>query len=449
MYEEKPRAIFCRYAVPDMADVVFGTLCVLVNAVFISLRLDLPSMAAAAMSLPLLEGIVILSIAVATGVGAQVGRCLTRGKRREAARVFSRALAVTMMASILIIVLGNVLFLRLAMPRSTTPEACVMAVEYTRYIVSFAPFFIFSALLGIRARIIGRVRLTVAARIAGLVAHIALDLIFLYRLDLGIAGAALGMAFGQVCTAIILLAGCFPRKTSLAPEKTYPRLIYIGRAPKEGFVAFAIGAFAILVSYLGSRFFIRTGYGEPGLAASLVLNSLAFVVSMAFLGAANGLRPVFGYLAAVGSRKRPLALLRFSAAACSGIGALCFLFFIMGAGCLFHTFILDDPAFLKFLCEKGLPYCCGLVIAGYNILSLSYWASTHSAKKALVILTLRTLLCPAVLTAMLPLMPGREAIWLFAPVSEALTFIGVMAAFKGIGKEERRLKFRKQLTDKP
>ena len=69
MYEGKPHTLFAKYAVPQMIGLLFNSVYMIVDGVFIGNRLGRDAMAAAAVSVPLVEILIALSMAVATGAG--------------------------------------------------------------------------------------------------------------------------------------------------------------------------------------------------------------------------------------------------------------------------------------------------------------------------------------------------------------------------------------------
>lgn len=59
-----------KYAVPQMIGLLFNSVYMIVDGVFIGNRLGRDAMAAAAVSVPLVEILIALSMAVATGAGS-------------------------------------------------------------------------------------------------------------------------------------------------------------------------------------------------------------------------------------------------------------------------------------------------------------------------------------------------------------------------------------------
>ncbi len=78
MYEGKPRTLFARYAIPQMIGLLFNSVYMIVDGVFIGHRLGTAPMAAAAVSVPLIEILIALSMAVASGAGVLISGHLGR-----------------------------------------------------------------------------------------------------------------------------------------------------------------------------------------------------------------------------------------------------------------------------------------------------------------------------------------------------------------------------------
>lgn len=92
--------------------------------------------------------------------------------------------------------LGNLFIHPIAELLRATPYIHNEAVSYLRYIVIFAPFLLFSFLLGGLVRKDGRPKLAMFALTFGSVSNMVLDYVFMYPLNMGIGGAALATALG-------------------------------------------------------------------------------------------------------------------------------------------------------------------------------------------------------------------------------------------------------------
>ncbi len=147
MYEGKSHTLFAKYAVPQMIGLLFNSVYMIVDGVFIGNRLGRDAMAAAAVSVPLVEILIALSMAVATGAGVLISSHLGQGEKEKARHIFSLATLCTAIMGLLISVLGNIFIHQLAELLGSTPVIHDEAISYMWYIITFSPFLLFSFLL--------------------------------------------------------------------------------------------------------------------------------------------------------------------------------------------------------------------------------------------------------------------------------------------------------------
>lgn len=188
-----------------------------------------------------------------------------------------------------------------------------------------------------------------------------------------------------------------------------------------GFPSFIMEFTIGIVTFVYNFAIVKHGYGEIGLAAYLVIGYLMLIILTLFLGMAEGLQPVFSYFAGVGNKARNREMRQFAAKIFLGVGILCYLLILLFARNFFSIFSPDDIELINFMTRKSIPYFCGFFLAGYSILMISYWQSIQNAKSALAISLSRSIVWPAILTSLLPLVFGNEVIWLCHSLSEGIT----------------------------
>ena len=156
---------------------------------------------------------------------------------------------------------------------------------------------------------------------------------------------------------------------------------------------------------------------------------------------AEGLQPVFSYFAGTGEYDRNRDMRRFATKIFLGIGILCYLFILFFSSYFFSIFNPEDTELITFMTSKSIPYFCGFFLAGYNILMISYWQSTQSTKKALLISSSRSFIFPPILILALPVIFGGEVIWLCHSMGEGLTTcVGLILLFGN--KQGRKIRER-------
>lgn len=421
MFEGKPRELFARFAIPQMIGLLFNSVYTIVDGVFIGNRLDREAMAAAAVAVPLIEILISVAIAVAAGAGVLIAARLGSGKGDEARRLFNTAAWMMGAAGLGVALLGNLCLEPLALLLGAAPEVLPQAMAYLWYIVTFAPFQLFSFLLGGMARNDGRPKLAMTAMIAGAASNIVLDYVFMYPLNLGIRGAALATALGPIFSVLILLPHFLLRRGTLYFQAVRPRLaegrsILVCGAPSF-LMEFSIG----IVTFLYNVAVSRHGYGELGLAAYLIIGYLMLILLTLFLGMAEGLQPVFSRFMATGEEKRNLAMRRFSTKVFLGVGVISCLLIFLGSRWFFLLFAPEDPELTGFAASRSIPYFCGFFLTGFNILMISFLQATRQTGRAMVLSLLRSVILPPALLLLLPALLGREGVWVCQSAADALT----------------------------
>lgn len=324
MYEGKTHTLFLRYAVPQMLGLLFNSVYVIVDGIFIGNRLGRDAMAAAAVAVPVIEIMIAIALAVSAGAGAVLSGCLARGEQEQAVKACNTAIHILAMFSLLIMLLGNLFIHPVAKMLGATPEIHKDAVSYLRCIVTFAPFLLFSFLLGGLVRNDGRPKLAMFALAFGSVANILLDYVFMYPLHMGITGAALATALGPIFSVMILLPHFFLARGNLRitrcrlEPRHVQKILYLGIP--SFIMEFSIG----IVTFVYNAAIVRHGKGELGLAAYLLIGYLMLIILTLFLGLAEGLQPVFSFFAGASEHKRNRAMRRFAVQVFLILGIVCY-----------------------------------------------------------------------------------------------------------------------------
>ncbi|MCQ4922248.1 MATE family efflux transporter [Tissierella carlieri] len=421
MYEGKTSTLFRKYAVPQMIGLLFNSVYLIVDGIFIGNRLGRDSMAAAAISVPFIEILLSIAMAVASGAGIMISNYLGRQERKAANQIFNVATWVLGGISILIVLFGNIFLHPLANLLGSTPQIHKEAVKYLWYIITFSPFLLFSFLLGGLARNDGRPKLAMFALAFGSISNIVLDYVFMYPLNMGISGAALATALGPIFSVLILLPHFLRKKGDLHFTKVqvYKRTIH--QIFVFGFPSFIMEFTIGIITFIYNFAIIKYGYGEIGLAAYLVIGYLMLIILTIFLGMAEGLQPVFSYFTGTGETKKNRDMLSFATKIFLGIGVISYIIIVFFSRDFFSLFTPGDIELISFAEEKSLLYFSGFFLAGFNILMISFWQSTQVTRWAMSVSLMRSLVVPPILIFLLPIIFGNESIWICHSLGEAIT----------------------------
>ena len=382
MYREKLFALFIKYGLPQMIGLLLNSVYLIVDGVFIGNRLGRDSMAAAAIAVPVVEILIAISLAISVGASIVISGSFGAGDREKANRAFNLSLVIAGACSVLVALFGNLFLTELAVALGSTPDIQHEAVTYLWYIVTGSPFLIFSFAFSSYARADNRPKLAMAALGVGSMSNIVLDYVFMYPLNMGIAGAALATALGPVFSVLILLPHFLRGKGML--RFGWPKL-----SPKLSWTILYLGAPAFIMEFsLGivTLFYNiainRNGYGEIGLAAYLTIGYIALIILTVFLGIGQGVQPVISYFHGKSEHGRSRELMAFLFKATTVLGLALYVGVVLFSRPFIAVFTPDDVELIDFTHRQAGVYFSGFVFAGISILTITYLQSIQRALPA-------------------------------------------------------------------
>ncbi|MCD8350775.1 MAG: polysaccharide biosynthesis C-terminal domain-containing protein [Planctomycetaceae bacterium] len=423
MYQEKPFRLFMKYAIPQMIGLLLNSVYLIVDGMFIGNRLGRDAMAAAAIAVPVVEILIALALAISVGASIIISSSFGSGDNARANRAFNLSIVLAVVSSILIAVFGNIYINQLAMSLGSTPDIQHEAVTYLWYIVTGSPFLILSFAFSSYARADNQPKLAMIALAIGSVSNIILDYVFMYPLNMGIAGAALATALGPIFSVIILLPHFLRGKgmlrfswPQLSPKLAW-NILYLG-AP--AFVMeFSIG----IVTLFYNIAINRNGFGEIGLAAYLTIGYIALIILTVFLGIAQGIQPLVSYFHGKHDHGRNRELMGFLFKMVAFLGIVLYAGVVFFSGGFIAIFTPSDAELIAFTHSKATIYFSGFVFAGITILVITFFQSIQRAMPAFVLALFRSAVFVPIFLFGFPVAWGAESIWIALSVAELVTFV--------------------------
>ena len=170
------------------------------------------------------------------------------------------------------------------------PHACA----YARYILLAAPIMMSSLVMNNILRYEGKASFAMIGLVTGGLLNIALDPLFIFVLDMGVAGAALATIISQFVSFCLLIAGTFRggnlrlNLRDFSPSLKYYQNIVKGGAPslfRQG-----LGSFATVCLNL-----MAGPYGDAAIAAMSIVTRISQFAASVVIGFGQGFQPVCGF----------------------------------------------------------------------------------------------------------------------------------------------------------
>ena len=206
-----PKALLA-LGIPTMIGMLINALYNLVDTYFVG-GLGTDQMGAVTVAFPLGQIVVGLGLLFGNGAAAYLSRLLGRGDKDTANKVASTAIYSGISIGA-VVILFSVIFLEPILKQAGAIESVMpYAITYTRIYIVFSIFNVFNVTMNNIVSSEGAAKTAMCALMAGAVLNMILDPVFIYALNLGVAGAAIATAISQIVSTLVYLCYILRRKS--------------------------------------------------------------------------------------------------------------------------------------------------------------------------------------------------------------------------------------------
>ncbi len=354
MLNEPVQLLVCKMAVPTIISMLISALYNMADTYFVG-QLDTVSTAAVGLALPLMNVIQAIGFFFGHGSGNYMSRKLGEGDSAASEKMADTSVLLSIVCGALMT--AGVIFLEpLVRLLGATPLLIEDGRSYVSVLLIGVPFIMASFTINNQLRFQGRAYLGMVGMAGGSVLNAALDPLFIYVMDMGVAGAALATIISQIASfiALMVISGRIPFRK---PRLSFSAEI-VGAVLRFGTPSlFRQGMIGIAAICLNN---VAKDFGEPVIAAITVVNKITMVGASIVIGFGQGFQPVCGFNSGAGRHDRVYRTFTFcikaSTAFITVFGAVVFAF----AEQLIAVF-RDDPEvissgipMLRFQCVTGV-----------------------------------------------------------------------------------------------
>lgn len=295
MAEEKPVKAVLKMGIPVTMGMLFMVAYNLVDTFFVGLLEDDYQLAATNLAYPVMMIMVAIAGIVGNGGASYIARCIGAGKKEEAEHTLTIGFEMILIGGILLTGLG-LLFID---PVVTLLGAKENTFQFTKdycvvmFLGSVATMGNYA--IGQLLRSEGSTFYSMVGMIAGTVANIILDPVFIFAFHLEIKGAAIATVLGNAIGMGILLWYYARKKTILSPSLSMLKMD--GKIVKEimwvGIPHTLEQIFTTAAMIVNNN--LASAYGELTVAAMGVANKIMSFGQYVYQGMAAGCQPLMGF----------------------------------------------------------------------------------------------------------------------------------------------------------
>ena len=198
---EQPVAkLLPRFAVPCVLSMLVSALYNMVEQIFIGQSVGYLGNAATNVVYPFTVIALALALLVGDGCAAQLSLSLGSGDTEHAHKCVGHGIVLTGTVGILLMIVGRIFTDPILRLFGVTQASYPYAREYMHIILPGIPFYVFSSGMNATIRADGAPGYSMAATILGAVINLILDPVAIFRLDMGVKGAAIATLLGQIAS---------------------------------------------------------------------------------------------------------------------------------------------------------------------------------------------------------------------------------------------------------
>ena len=425
--------LLLRFAVPSIISFLVSALYNIVDQIFIGQGVGMLGNAATNVAFPLTT--ISTSIALLIGVGAASNFNLEqgRGNRERAGQIAGSGIAMLALFGIALAA-AVLLFLNpLLLLFGATEEVLPYAQSYTGITAFGIPLLIFTTGGSHMIRADGSPRYAMYCMLSGALLNTVLDPLFIFRLDMGIAGAALATVLGQAVSAGMAIS-YFPRFRSvritwrlLRPRGDCMRAIAaLGAA--ACFNQLAMTLVQITMNNTLTFYGALSDYGQNIPLACVGVISKVNVVLMAFIiGTAQGCQPICGFNYGAKNYPRVKKTYLTAAAVVTAISTAAFLCFQIFPRQIVAIFGEGSEAYFHFAERYFRIYMMLVFLNGIQQLTANFFTSIGKAKMGILMSMTRQILFLLPLIVIFPRFFGIDGVMYAGPIADGVA--ALLSAF--------------------
>ena len=443
-----------QYAVPCMISLLVGALYNIVDQIFIANASYLGSFGNAANTVVFPLTVVALAVAVMIGDGccAFVSICLGRGESDSARRSVGDAVVMSIVSSLIITAIYLVFQDQIISMFGGTvnEETFHYSKEYFFYITLGIPFYMFGQALNPIIRADGSPRFAMISTLAGAIANIILDPVFIFGFKWGMMGAAVATVIGQILTAVLAVWYILhmkvikPAKEDFAIDTKICRktlLLGVTSFLSQISLVAAMAAINNMIRKYGAsdEIFGQAQYAQiPMAVVGIVMKFFQIVISIV-VGMAAGCIPIVGFNMGAGKKERVRKLFTKLLAAEAAVGSVSFIlveFFPQQMISIFGA-ANESSYYTEFAVKAFRIYLCLIILACVNKACFIFLQALGKAAASTVLSMIREVVFGVGFALFLPVFFGLNGVLYSMPVSDLLTFVVAVFLIRRTYKELR------------
>lgn len=439
LLEGKLRRAFFTLFASALGSTIIGTIYASVDIICVGQHSGPTGSAAIASLNPLWSLMLAPGFLVGVGGSIMMSNRKGNGNMKEAYGFFTVSMILSVLFSAMVCALLIIYPRELITFFGGEAERLDMACSYMLPVAIVSPSFTLSATISTFMRNDGEVATPTIATAVGGVINMILDVLLVFTFELGVLGAGLATATGQLVAFLIMLCYFFRKKCTL-------KLVKPKKLPDKLKKIFTLGASAAIIEIayaLTSTAYIKTVldlYGENHLAVYGTASTVALLLFCIYNAVGTALQPLASANFGAGNTERVKGAFKISVVTTILLGVLFTLVTQLFPNLILRMFMDVNDEVMLIGPEILRVYVMAISLTGISILFTFYFQSVLKRAASVAISLLRGIILPLIFVFLFPAVFGTEALFYSMPAAECLTFIIAILLFI-FGRKEKNKEF--------
>ena len=434
MLNEPIHRVIPKMAIPTIVAFLITSIYSLADTYFVS-SLGTNATAAVSVNASLDQLIMMCGSMLAMGANSYIARLLGKNDEQKASRVLSTAFFAAFAIGAGLLIFGTIFMVPMVRLLGATPTCEQYAIDYASYILLAAPFMACNFVMNQCLRSEGSATLSMVGMGFGGILNIVLDPIFIFKLNMGVAGASLATAISKLVSFAILIYPYVTRRSllHLSIRNFKPSREIVGEIVTVGSSSMFRNGLAVIAGILLNT--LAGGISDSVLAGIGVCTKIMMFPFCIILGFGNGFQPVAGFNWGAKRYDRVQESYRFSSRVAFWGGLIMAAVCIIFADQLIVLFAGEDLEMRRIGAFAIITQSIALPIHAWVAIVNMYCVGLGNAKGAMALSTARQGSCFLPILYPLAWIFGAYGVGCVQALADILTLVLAIPILRGINKK--------------
>jgi len=426
---------YLKFVLPTIFSMLFISIYSMTDGIFVSKKLGSTALAALNVTLPAFNFIFGSILMIVVGSSAIIGINLGAKEIEKANKNFSNMIYALAFISLFYFIIGLFFTKPIAALLGAKGDLLVFATDYLFILFIGAVGLVLKLFTEVFLRLEGKFKLSLFATVVGGIVNIILDYLFIFKLDMGIKGAALGTVLAAFINGLFGIIYFSTNQSNIRFVFTKIDFNFLKSSTINGSSEMVSSLSAGITTFLFNTVLLNS-VGEIGVSSISIILYINFLLSSIFIGISMGIQPLLSYNFGSNNHNNINKLVKISCVIISSISIVAFAVCNIFKFQLISLFTTDNLELTQMTANAFTIFSFTFFINGFNILGSGFFTSLNNGKYSAIIAFSRSIIFKSILILTLPHIIGLNGVWITIPLSEYLCIIITVYFYMKVKKIE-------------